>query len=990
MYSEQGINKYAESKRLIQQAMREKQLVLFVGAGASVSAGMPLWKEAVGIIAKRLGISADVDTLVIPQYYYNARGKKEYTQLMREIFRYKEELLPQPVHEKIMRFNTDTIITTNYDHLIERAAENNREFIQVISKDNDLPYRKAGKELIKMHGDFENDNFVLKEDDYLHYHKNFKLIENYVKSLIGIKTILFIGYSLSDPDVKQVLAWSSEILEKDVQRAYLIKANGDYDDYEYEYFKNLGVNLIYSSLLLSDYDKKDISKNLNTTLEYLLEKDEENTLLGQLYDYLRPFDLISHTYYGYIEKVFNKETIHKHLWLNDRYIECAKDDEEGKKILSDMAVVINPKKEDVEEEKKIDPRVRVLCSIFSKSEIVGFDISGETIRFEKREESELEKAIYEFDYNKLRWMKDHNAKILSDKNPYLYIQQATIAAFLFDYVTAYTCLSNAIDILYKRKEYPQYFIALFSKVNIGHIILKDFFLQIDDGIREKVEEELNAIDLGRTLESIPDLGNENNQFLKDLQGFNFATQLFHNAYKASNRAKKEASQRYIIYSGRPGYSEITFRVIDYYLYCLRNNIIIDRYRENSNIYDIYARTLLSSLSAPDKEADAQVLPGLTSGNVHAESLTDFDLHLFLRYIDLAVLATAFTDNNITTLKVTDEAKEYLKRLTKTVPAILISESRFDKGIFEKLLLVLSHVELDDETAEAIMQSLCSVSDMQLFHSCRNSISSFIQAINTQKLYKSKKVCQLAAELLNRILGYCLIDEYFIQLVWPEIVGLLNCCYRGDKPYSNIELIKELLGEKMDLYIIKMTSALSEDAKEHLKVYYSSKINEERFSSPILYARMLLVGLREVDVEVEKRGYDFINEQITEREKGIHKVYSDDPLILFANLYINDMLVEKDIFMSIVSRSGEDFINWFVDPKEFNYDRFSCRWLTYVSESYLDSLVEDKSTSDKIVNCFYDQYFSRKTEKAENDLIIQKFLRKQNETEDTEHEVLQNR
>ena len=595
LYSEQGTYKYAESKRIIQQAMREKQLVLFVGAGASVSAGMPLWEEAVEIIAKRLGVSTNLNTLLIPQYYYNSRGKKEYTQLVREIFRYKEELLPQPVHEKIMKFNTDTIITTNYDHLIERAAENNREFIQVISQDNDLPYRKAGKELIKMHGDFENDNFILKEDDYLHYHKKFKLIENYVKSLIGIKTILFIGYSLKDPDVKQVLAWASEILEKDVQRAYLINADGAYDDLENEYFKNLGINLIYSSLLLSDYDKKDISKNLNATLEYLLEKDEENTLLGQLYNYLRPFNMISHTYYGYIEKVFNKESIHKHLWLNDRYIECTKNDEEGKKILSDMAVAIDQTKEDPEEENKIDPRVKVLCSIFAKSEISGFNIAGKTINFQKGEDSELEKAIYEFDYNKLRRIKDHNAKILSDKNPYLYIQQATIAAFLFDYVTAYTCLSNAIDILYKRKEYPQYFIALFSKVNIGHIILKDFFLQIDDGIREKVGEELNAIDLGRTLESIPDLGNENNQFLRDLQGFNFATQLFHNAYKVSNKAKKEASESYIIYSGRPGYSEITFRVTDYYLYCLRNNILVDRYRENSNIYDIYARTILKLL-----------------------------------------------------------------------------------------------------------------------------------------------------------------------------------------------------------------------------------------------------------------------------------------------------------------------------------------------------------------------------------------------------------
>ena len=41
----------------------------------------------------------------------------------------------------------------------------------------------AEKEIIKMHGDFEHDNFVLKEDDYLSYSENFKLIETYIKSL---------------------------------------------------------------------------------------------------------------------------------------------------------------------------------------------------------------------------------------------------------------------------------------------------------------------------------------------------------------------------------------------------------------------------------------------------------------------------------------------------------------------------------------------------------------------------------------------------------------------------------------------------------------------------------------------------------------------------------------------------------------------------------------------------------------------------------------
>ena len=49
---------------------------------------MPSWSEAITDIAKKLGISEDdLDYMKIPQFYYNARGKKEYVELMRHIFR---------------------------------------------------------------------------------------------------------------------------------------------------------------------------------------------------------------------------------------------------------------------------------------------------------------------------------------------------------------------------------------------------------------------------------------------------------------------------------------------------------------------------------------------------------------------------------------------------------------------------------------------------------------------------------------------------------------------------------------------------------------------------------------------------------------------------------------------------------------------------------------------------------------------------------------
>lgn len=58
-----GKKKYIETKRQIRNAMIERQLVLFVRAGTSVDAGMPLWSQAISQIVEKLNLD---DTIMVP------------------------------------------------------------------------------------------------------------------------------------------------------------------------------------------------------------------------------------------------------------------------------------------------------------------------------------------------------------------------------------------------------------------------------------------------------------------------------------------------------------------------------------------------------------------------------------------------------------------------------------------------------------------------------------------------------------------------------------------------------------------------------------------------------------------------------------------------------------------------------------------------------------------------------------------------------------
>ena len=236
-----------ESKKIIRKAMNNNKLVIFVGSGVSLNSGYPSWGDLINEFKKGIDIDNSElttdDYLKIPQYYYNERNKKEYYELINEVFDVKAK--PNVIHDLILQFNPNNIITTNYDKLIEEAAAEKGMFYDVVSRDKDLPYTENNNMIIKMHGDFTYNNIVLKEEDYLSYSSNFKLIENYIKSLLSSNVILFVGYSINDINMKIIFQWVKDILKKDFQPAYFINVDEDYNHIQFDYYKNRGINILY-------------------------------------------------------------------------------------------------------------------------------------------------------------------------------------------------------------------------------------------------------------------------------------------------------------------------------------------------------------------------------------------------------------------------------------------------------------------------------------------------------------------------------------------------------------------------------------------------------------------------------------------------------------------------------------------------------------------------------------------------------------------------
>ena len=576
--SQEGKAKYNETRHILRNAKDHNNLVLFVGAGASMDSGMPSWTQAVEQIASKLSFPDSdklYDPLKIPQYYFNERGQKEYIQLMRKVFLYGMPLKTTPLHKKLIDCHAETIITTNYDHLIEQAAEENNEIRYVISKDSDLPYKNSSRELIKMHGSFENDNFVLKEDDYLQYSLNFRLIETYIKSIVGSKVILFIGYSLNDPDVKQIFAWVKDILKNDFQRAYLVLSNVEKNDIEKSYFRNLGINLIYTSELIEDWKLKTHTQQLVEFFDFILE-DENDKLLDSVYKELKPLQNLNYVYAKYVKNALWKAGI----TCADKEIDLSsficsdvlkENQSENFKDLLWMYLKNGEKTNDCSINSSDRNRLIVIKNVLCKSFFTSAKRGTERINFEvpscNNSENTISKLIFSFDYQKLYEIKNSNLGRLGIDSPDLYMQQAYISALLNDYYYAYRSLSTASKIYYKNKNYVWYFFAEFNRKHVGNICLQSLDnSSISEEDYEQLKIEVRSIDLEQTFESLPNLGNNHNEFLSELSNFKITNSLFYEMFSSALNVNKEAKTAYSFFGGIAAYKKMENSIQDYNYY----------------------------------------------------------------------------------------------------------------------------------------------------------------------------------------------------------------------------------------------------------------------------------------------------------------------------------------------------------------------------------------------------------------------------------------
>lgn len=119
---------------------------------------------------------------------------------------------------KKMKKNIASIITTNYDGLIERIFD----FNPLIG--NDILLSNPYGSVYKIHGCASKIS-SLTENDYANFNERYELIRAQLLSLFIHNPIIFLGYSVSDENIKSILKTIFSYVEPNTEQANRIRGN---------------------------------------------------------------------------------------------------------------------------------------------------------------------------------------------------------------------------------------------------------------------------------------------------------------------------------------------------------------------------------------------------------------------------------------------------------------------------------------------------------------------------------------------------------------------------------------------------------------------------------------------------------------------------------------------------------------------------------------------------------------------------------------------
>ncbi|WP_404612669.1 SIR2 family NAD-dependent protein deacylase [Caballeronia udeis] len=207
---------------------------LLIGAGFTKNAirpGMdtpapPLWfdlaRDLAGQLYSGATHQAPTNPLRIAEEYRTYFGQAAMDDFIRARFP-DRAWLPGQLHTELLEFPWSDILTTNWDTLLERAAESAVDATyDAVRSEADLPHARSPR-IVKLHGSIGDVGpLIFAEEDYRTYPAKHAAFVNLARQIFIENELCLLGFSGDDPNFLQWAGWVRDQLGGNARRIYLV------------------------------------------------------------------------------------------------------------------------------------------------------------------------------------------------------------------------------------------------------------------------------------------------------------------------------------------------------------------------------------------------------------------------------------------------------------------------------------------------------------------------------------------------------------------------------------------------------------------------------------------------------------------------------------------------------------------------------------------------------------------------------------------------
>lgn len=252
-------------KRVI-QAIQDRNASVFIGAGLSKNANYPDWYTLIKILSNEAGISQlnnDVDYYEQAEECRELLGEDTYQEIIINAYTAGDEKkLTTFAYLNLLHSPFQSFITTNFDPCLVNADRQNGTRKKLFLPDRLMVDHARGGHMFHIHGLIHPDNpteyfpsVILTSEDYRSAYETEDEIPNFLLNVFDQQSIIFIGFSLNDRILLDILERKEERRKHRargmVEKGYKLK---NMPDYAFLPISELSLqNLLQGELAVEEY-----------------------------------------------------------------------------------------------------------------------------------------------------------------------------------------------------------------------------------------------------------------------------------------------------------------------------------------------------------------------------------------------------------------------------------------------------------------------------------------------------------------------------------------------------------------------------------------------------------------------------------------------------------------------------------------------------------------------------------------------------------------